>query len=179
MHGRLQWWRTLMTVWWVLRTLIRRQLLVWCRVLILRRRRQAAVCWRRRPLGLLVLRAHWVLTRGTGLAGMLHGRLRLLRRHALSLIIRINGLRRHLRVLHFSETSATPVLTCCKWRWCRAWRRRVLGVCSPLWSWWATKGTWLVRLRVHILRERRTSLVGQTSRGLPFEQRQASLDVYI
>jgi hypothetical protein len=48
---------------------------------------------------------------------------------------------------------------------------------SPWLTWWATKGARLVGLRVDILRQRCTSLVGKAVGGLALEQRQAGLDV--
>jgi len=153
-------------IWCVRRWLVKRCRLIRRGVLVLRRRRQATMRWWWWALRLLV-GTHRVLASWAGLAvchWRLLKRLLLLRRsrHAITLIIRVEWLRRHLRVLQLSHTIATPVVASCKWRRSRSGWRRSTCVCTPLWTRRTAKCTRLVRLRVHILWERRTSLVRQT-----------------
>lgn len=140
--------------------------------------------WWWRTLWLLVW-THGVLARRAGLTRshwwLLRRLLLLLWRlwHAIALVIGIEWLRRHLRVLQFGHAIATPVATCCKWWRSRSRWRRVASVCSPLWTRRTTKCTRLVCLRVHILWERCTGLVGQAISRLALEQGQACLDVHV
>jgi hypothetical protein len=99
----------------------------------------------------------------------------------IALIVRVDGLRLHLRILQFSWATWTypPIVPRCQWRWCRAWWR-VLSVAAPLRARWTVpECAWLIGLRVHILWQWRTALVGQTIRGLPLQKRQPSLDVHV
>ena len=52
-----------------------------------------------------------------------------------------------------------------------------MGVCTPLWTRWSAQGAWLVRLRVYILGQWRTGLVGKSVCRLTLEQCQAGFNV--
>lgn len=53
----------------------------------------------------------------------------------------------------------------------------VLSVCTPLWARWSAQGAWLVSLRVYILGQWRTGLVGKSVCRLTLEQCQAGFNV--
>lgn len=54
-----------------------------------------------------------------------------------------------------------------------------MGVCTPLWTRWSAQGAWLVGLRVYILGQWRTGLVGKSVCRLTLEQCQACFNVHI
>ena len=81
------------------------------------------------------------------------------------------------RTLHVSQSAVPLVRTCEGWRW-RSWRWTLVGS-TPLWTWWTTKGAWLIRLWVNVLWKRSIALVWQTGGRLTLQQSQTSLDVNI
>jgi len=92
---------------------------------------------------------------------------------------RIEWLWLHLRVLQLSRTAAVPVVACSK-RWRSRTRWWVLGMSTPLRAWRATYGAGrLIGLRVYVLWQRRTCLVGQSVGRLAFQQSQTCLDVNV
>ena len=54
-----------------------------------------------------------------------------------------------------------------------------MSVCTPLWARWSAQGAWLVSLRVYILGQWRTGLVGKSVGRLTLEQCQTGFDVDI
>jgi hypothetical protein len=156
-------------LWWQ----VRRRRLERRRLLVLGRRRHTAVSGWWRTLRLLV-RAERVLSRRAR-STRCHGWLRLW--HTVASVIGVERLRWSWGVLEFCDPVASPVVASSKrwWRWPS--RRAVVRLCSPWLTWRTTKCARLIRLRVDILRQRRASLIRQAIGGLPFEQRQACLDM--
>lgn len=160
-----------------LRRALRGRVHPWRIVRHLGRGRQAPMRWRRRALR-LVLIARFLfgwrgLTRWTDL-----------RWKSVSLIIWIESLWGQTGVLNSSQTVlfSTPVSRRGQGR---HWRPARLSCSSsrraPLWTWWTTADcTWLIGLRVDILRQRSTSLCRHTRRSrLTLEKSQTRLDVNI
>lgn len=71
--------------------------------------------------------------------------------HAISVVILVERWWRCRRVLQLCDPVASPVTTGGK-RW-RYWSggRAVVRLSSPWLTWWSTKCTWLVSLRMHVL----------------------------
>ena len=131
--------------------------------------------WWWRTLGLLV-RPKGVLTRRARSARC-HWWLRLW--HEVPVVILVERWWRCWRVLQVCDPVSSPVTASGKrWR-CWSCRRAVMRLRSPWLTWRATKCAWLVCLRVHILGQRRTSLIGKAVSRLALEQCQACLDVHV
>lgn len=84
-----------------------------------------------------------------------------------------------MRVLELCNPRTSPVVASGErwWRW--ASRRAIVRLGSPGLAWRATKSARLVSLRVHILRQRSTSLVRKAIGRLTLKQGQTRLDVDI
>ena len=126
--------------------------------------------WTRR----LLVRPKSILARRTGSTGC-HGWLRL--RHAISVVILVEGRRRCWRVLQLCNPVASPVAASSKRWWCWSGRRAIVRLSTPWLTWRSTKCTWLVSLRVHVLGKRCAGLVRKTVCGLSLKQSQTRLDV--
>lgn len=144
------------------------------RLLVLRRRGQTTVRRRWRALSVLVW-AQSFLARRAGTTRC-HRRLRRCL-DTVTRLVRVERLRWALRVLQLCDSVASPVVASGE-RWgSRASRRTVLRVGSPLRTRRTTKSTWLVRLRVDVLGQWRTSLVGKAIGRLSLEQSKTCLDM--
>lgn len=160
MSGRMLRWELLRVMWRALMEGRRTRLRTF------RRSRESSVRRWWRALGLRILILPWRLVPWWAWCSR---RSLLLWRHSVSVIEWVKRLWLHLRVLQLSRTAAVPVVAGGK-RWRSGSRWRVLGMSTPLRPWRASDSAGrLVGLRMYVLWQRCTCLVGQSVGRLAFQ----------